>query len=53
MFKFIKKWFLKRYYISCLREVKYRIIKGNHGDESLKLVDRFYNYKLYLISKKT
>jgi hypothetical protein len=45
----IKQWFMLRYYKACLHETLIRIIKGEQG---LELARRFFNYKIYQLSKK-
>ena len=45
----LKRWFMLRYYKYCLRETLLRIIKG---EQELELAHRFFNYKIYQLSKK-
>ena len=44
----LKRWYMLRYYKGCLRETLIRTIKGEQG---LELARRFFNYKIYQLSK--
>lgn len=44
----IRRWYMKRFYQACLRETLIRTIKGEQG---LELARRFFNYKVWQLSK--
>jgi len=49
-FTVIKRWYLIRFYKACLRDVLFKILKGEEG---LEVARRFFNYKIYQLSKSS